>query len=127
MTGCWLDLDQHGCNQKAMIEHLTLSRKEAKKLLIEIASVAEAAYRRGAQQAVALKVSDGDLSWYRYYQPNSGRNHIYLYANPLPESGRNGKKWRTACINRMEWRSWVYDDGPFENLVRFTESPAVPA
>jgi hypothetical protein len=104
---------------------LTLTRAKAKKLLAEIASVAEAAYRRGAQQAVSLKVPAEDLNWYRYYLPL--RDRFYCYANPLPRPWRDGKKWRIKYTDRMEWESWLNHDGPFEKLVNFApEYPGSP-
>ena len=80
---------------------------------------------------VALELSEADAEWYRYYGANRrGPKHrqvrMYRYANPIPERGRNGKKWRLPCVDRMEWRSWVSDDGPFKDLWNFAAAPLNP-
>lgn len=99
-------------------QKIAFSRAQAQRLLREIASVAEAAYRRGAQQAVALRLTEEDAAWYRYY--GALGKHSYRHANPIPERGRDGKKWKLKCVDRMEWRSWVSNDGPFKSLWQFT-------
>jgi hypothetical protein len=97
---------------------ITFTRKEAECLFTEIASVAEAAYRRGVQQAVEVGLSPEDALWYRYYRGNS-RDRLYRYANPIPECGRSGKRWKLKCVDRMEWEAYVKDDGPFWTLEAF--------
>jgi hypothetical protein len=52
---------------KPIKSDLVLNRAQAKSLVHEIASMCEKAYRRGAHQAVALKISESDAAWYRYY------------------------------------------------------------
>jgi hypothetical protein len=60
-----------------------MSPREIRKLLKEVASMCERAYRRGAQQAVALGLSEDDASWYRYYGMTA--DGFYRKANNMPE------------------------------------------
>jgi hypothetical protein len=60
-----------------------MNPREIRKLLKEVASMCERAYRRGAQQAVALGLSEDDASWYRYYGMTA--DGFYRKANNMPE------------------------------------------
>lgn len=110
-------------------ETLTLTRRQARSLMKEIASVAEAAYRRGAQQAVALGLSKEDAAWYRYFGKvwaKSGMGSLFTSAIPLPQGEGDRKrvaKWRgkLSCVERMEWSSNVDGKGPFKELAHFAD------
>lgn len=47
------------------MKSITLSQRQAKAVIKQIASLCEKAYRRGAEQSLALRMSPRDASWYR--------------------------------------------------------------
>jgi hypothetical protein len=49
--------------EEQQTDKMILTRRQAQKLLRQIASMCEKAYRRGAQQAVAFRLSESDASW----------------------------------------------------------------
>src|SRR5258708_2306977 len=66
---------------------ITLTREQAKNLIKEIAFVAEASFRRGAEHSVAVKLSERDAYFYRRYGQTidkklSGSLHVTAYQMP---------------------------------------------
>ena len=101
------------------LESINFTRAEAKELLAEIASVAEAAYRRGVQQGGAFGLSRALAAEYRYY----GCKGRYFYQCAVPLfKGTFSRKQKPKCVDRMEWRNWVKPDGPFRELHRIANS-----
>jgi hypothetical protein len=83
-----------------MNKSITLSQRQVKALIKQIASRCEQAYRRGAQQALALRMSPDDASWYRYHLLDKFRGEsFHLIAHRIPEfiSAEDAKKWPKAA------------------------------
>jgi hypothetical protein len=68
-----------------------LTPTQAWRLIQDIASMCERAYRRGAQQAVALKLSESDASWYRIFGVKNGTRY-FSRSHPSPEYGLSWKE-----------------------------------
>jgi hypothetical protein len=96
----------------------------------------EKAYRRGAHQAVALKVSESDAAWYRYYGTitKNGCLGFYRWAHALPEKDlkfKNGeacppkryarirKRLATDLLTQEAAHSGVYR--ALEQLIQFAD------
>jgi hypothetical protein len=78
---------------------MTLSRRQAQVLVKQIASLCEKAYRRGVEQAVALKPSPEDASWYRYHCVDKFRGqafHLIAHRMPEPFTPEQTKDWPKA-------------------------------
>ena len=90
-------------------EFQALTKREAKQLIKEIADRCEAAYRRGAQQAIALELSEEDAAWYRdlgQKHHSSGIGLYYQYANAMPEGAtKELRRKRTAACKEDLTRS----------------------
>ncbi len=79
---------------------MTLSRRQARVLVKQIASLCEKAYRRGVEQAVAVKPSPEDASWYRYHCVDRFRGqafHLIAHRMPEPFTAEQTKNWPKAA------------------------------
>jgi hypothetical protein len=104
-------------------ETITLTRRQAKALMKEIASVAEAAYRRGVQQAGMFQLSPGQAAEYRYYGKKSCRSGFGSVFTKAHAVGLKSfqKTTNLSCVDQMEWSSNVDGKGPFRELANFAE------
>jgi hypothetical protein len=69
-----------------------------KALLLEVASMCEGAYRRGAQHAIAMELSEEDGAWYRNYGRNRG---MFLNAHRMPRPCvKDGKRMSPRYYSR---------------------------
>ncbi|SRR5258708_30047704 len=104
---------------------ITLTREQAKNLIKEIAFVAEASFRRGAEHSVAVKLSERDAYFYRRYGQTidkklSGSLHVTAYQ--MPSSGVGKNLFAIGdCVEMMQWRSFVGDFGPFKQMAYFAD------
>jgi hypothetical protein len=85
-------------------QKISFTPVQAQKLMEEIAAVAEASYRRGAQHAVAVNLSAEDAAWYRSFTAGCT---TFKWATALPSDGRRWTAKEFKCVERMEWGSWV--------------------
>jgi hypothetical protein len=78
---------------------IRLSRRQARHLLTQIASMCEKAYRRGAQHAAVLGLSEEDAQWFRYECADRyryrGSLDFHQIAHPMPKKFTPGqiKDW----------------------------------
>jgi hypothetical protein len=68
-----------------------LTPRQAWRLIQDVASMCERAYRRGAQQGVVLKLSEPDAAWYRYFDPKNRRNY-FSRSHRLPQPALTWKE-----------------------------------
>jgi hypothetical protein len=128
---------------------ITLTKREAKELILEIADRCEAAYRRGAQHAVVLGLNAEDASWYRHYGVKAYKNGFrYQHALRIPESGIDSKTgkpftgqqyskgWKVpltravemkfgGMIQRIAWKAGLTTDA-LRDAVRRTAATKTP-
>ena len=107
---------------------MNLTKQGAKRLLIEIASACEEAYRRGAQHAIANNLTELDAAWFRLYGTKKG---LYVRAHRMPmlgvvKDGRNmsaryyARNAGTSAVDRLTWE--IDDNQPLlQALIRECE------
>jgi hypothetical protein len=98
-------------------ETITLTKKEVRHLILEIADRCESAYRRGAQQALAFGLTKPAASWCRYYGRKAYADGKIRYAQAHP-TPNNSQKTTTAPKVPLT-RSIEALSGPIRDLAYF--------
>ena len=78
-----------------------MDTKTKKKLLIQIAAIAEAAYRRGVQHGAIFKPSDKDAYDFRYGADFNGKLYKKSPWAPCAERKAQPAKYAESAISRL--------------------------